>query len=151
MTLFKKSKKHLPKEEEKSNVTIFRTYTFTAQKGYRGFKRVHISSYPMKEYMSAIDTLVAKYSSGFSGLRVNLNVVQIQNGINKYNAIQVIVDGLIVGTIWEDNQYYEVICDGSVSEVYIKNEQNIVVGNDGAETRNKMVLLIKISSDEVNK
>lgn len=135
------------KESEKKsniNIKILRSFSYTAQKRYRGYKRVYVSTYPMQEFMSATDSLVAKYPDGFSGLQVKLNSIRIQDGLNNYNAIHVIIDGSIVGTIWEDNQYYKVIRNGLVSDVYVKSELKTVLGKNEVEYRNQIVLFIKI-------
>lgn len=140
----KDEKKSNVKDKKKSNVKVFHTYSYISQEHFRGFKRVHVSTYPMREHMAATNALIDKYPNGFSGLRVDLNIIQIQADVNNYNAIHVVIDGLIVGTIWENNEYYEVIRKGLVKEVYVKSEQRTIIGDGEVEHRNQIILLIKI-------
>lgn len=128
----------------KETVNVLKTYTYTAQKNFRGFKRIYVTSYPVKKYMKAADALAAKRPDNFSGLQVNLNVVQIENENGNYNAIRVVIDGSVVGTIWEDNQYYKAVRDGLVKEVYARCDQRIVVGKGKSETRNQVILFARM-------
>lgn len=128
----------------KETVNVLKTYTYTAQKNFRGFKRIYVASYPVKKYMKAADALAAKRPDNFSGLQVNLNVVQIENENGNYNAIRVVIDGSVVGTIWEDNQYYKAVRDGLVKEVYARCDQKIVVGKGKSETRNQVMLFARM-------
>ena len=128
----------------KETVNVLKTYTYTAQKNFRGFKRIYVTSYPVKKYMKAADALAAKRPDNFSGLQVNLNVVQIENENGNYNAIRVVIDGSVVGTIWEDNQYYKAVRDGLVKEVYARCDQKIVVGKGKSETRNQVMLFARM-------
>lgn len=124
----------------KESVTVLKTYTYTAQKNFRGFKRIYVVSYPVKKFMKAADTLAAKYPDNFAGLQVDLNVAEIENDGVKRNVVRVAIGGKTVGTIWEDNEYYGAVRDGLVKEVYARCDQRIV----GSETRNQIMLFAKM-------
>lgn len=124
----------------KESVTVLKTYTYTAQKNFRDFKRIYVASYPVKKFMRAADELAAKYLDNFSGLQVDLNVAEVENDGVKHNVVRVAIDGKTVGTIWEGNEYYEAVRDGLVKEVYARCDQRTV----GSETRNMVMLFAKM-------
>lgn len=128
----------------KESVTVLKTYTYTAQKNFRGLKRIYVASYPVKKFMRAADELAAKYLDNFSGLQVDLNVAEVENDGVKRNVVRVAIDGKTVGTIWEDNDYYEAVRDGLVKEVYARCDQRIVVGKGKSEARNQVMLFAKM-------
>lgn len=133
---FKKKAPEPPKPAE----PIRKVYEIPYSKGFRGFKRFHLTVHGDKESEKNNEKF---YNNDFSGSKFEF-VCFNYDGLNRVAVL--FIDGIKMGCVYDDDQI-QAIESGSIERIHIEPKEEVVVGKDNTETRHRISVLVKYKDE----
>lgn len=145
MSLLRKTNKDTSSQKS-SGFAPIKVYTFTSSKGFRGYKRTHLTTQSAysTEYQKNVDRLVSKYGNDLFDLPVVLEVWGSYALTTDRLYVRLILDGLNVGAFYDGTSYFDEIVSGRITAIHFRSAIENIADAEGVHPRNKLLVFVKL-------
>lgn len=121
--LGKKKKKTSAKSAKPKRETLW-SLTYTQSSSFKGFRKIRLSRY----YDEAVDKTIyklKKQSYNMDNRKIRLECIQSNEQYNKYKVIQVYVDNMLIGSVFNsDKEIFSMLTDYEIDKVHVRIEDS---------------------------